>query len=262
MNATGTAIISNAELSYPLVKSRAFSLAASFGFDHKRLNDDIASANSHIPKTDNLWNLSLSGNSNDSWGGGGASTFSFTYSRGDLSINDATAAGNDESTAQSAGSFGKLLANYQRQQYLRRNLQLNLSFAGQLAGKNLDSSEKFYLGGPTGVRAYPQSEAAGDQGYRASAELRWRIPALSTPKSSFYATEFFDCGAIQVNKNSWSGAGEPAYRSLSGAGLGILWTRDRDCMIRLDYAWKTSAEAATSDTDQSGHLWLQAVKYF
>ena len=267
MNATGTAVVTSAGLSYPLVRRRAFSLAASLGYDHKKLIDDSLTPYSHIPKTDNLWNFGLSGNFSDTLGGGGANAFSFSYSRGNLSIDDDTAQGNDAVTAQTAGTFGKFNFVYQRQQFLRKNLQMHFTFAGQLADKNLDSSEKFYLGGPTGVRAYPQSEAAGDQGYRFNAEMRWRIPGLSTSKSGFYVAGFyvagfFDCGSVLVNKNLWSGAGDPNRRSLSGAGLGLLWTRDKDYAIRLDYAWKTSAEAATSDTDQNGRIWWQGVKYF
>ena len=43
---------------------------------------------------------------------------------------------------------------------------------GQLAFDNLDSSEKMELGGAYGVRAYPEGEAYGDQGYVATLEAR------------------------------------------------------------------------------------------
>lgn len=260
MNATGQANTTSAALTYPLIRSRSFSLAANFGFDRKRLQDDIESVNNHILRADNLWNLGLSGAFSDSWGGGGNNAFSLTYSRGNLSFENDIAAAVDDATAQTVGAFGKMLFSYQRQQYLRKNLQLNLNFAGQWSDKNLDSSEKFFLGGATGVRAYPQGEASGDQGYRLSAEMRLLIPGLSTPRSSFFATGFFDCGAVQLNKTAWAEGNN--FRSLSGAGVGLLWTRGSDYSLRLDYAWKTSAEAATSDTDKSGRLWLQAVKYF
>ena len=260
LGSTGTAEVISTGLSYPLVRNRAFSLVASLGFDNKKLVDDIATTGEHIPKTDNLWNIGISGNFSDTWGGGGANAFSLNYNRVNLGFDDAAAANTDDAGAQTAGAFGKLTASYQRRQYLRRNLQLNLSFSGQLTDKNLDSSEKIYLGGPTGVRAYPQNEASGDQGYRAGAEVSYRVPGLSTPKSGFYVSGYFDCGAVMLNKNQYVAG--PNYRSLSGAGIGVLWTRDRDYAFRIDYAWKTSAEAAVSDTDKSAQLWLQAVKYF
>ena len=260
LSATGTAEVTSAGLSYPLVRSRAFSLVASLGFDHKKLVDDIASTGEHTPKTDNLWNVGIAGNFSDTWGGGGSNAFSLNYNRGNLGFDDATAANTDATGARTAGAFGKLTASYQRRQYLRRNLQLTLSFSGQLADKNLDSSEKIYLGGPTGVRGYPQSEASGDQGYRASAEVSYRVPGWSTSKSGFYVTGYFDCGAVMLNKNQYAAGAN--HRSLSGAGIGILWTRERDYAFRIDYAWKTSAEAAASDTDKNAQLWVQAVKYF
>jgi hemolysin activation/secretion protein len=49
---------------------------------------------------------------------------------------------------------------------------LYASFSGQRASKNLDSSEEFFLGGPNGVRAYPQGEGAGDEGWLSRLELR------------------------------------------------------------------------------------------
>ena len=38
----------------------------------------------------------------------------------------------------------------------------------QLSSKNLDSSEKFTLGGIGGVEAYPSGEASGDEGRKIS----------------------------------------------------------------------------------------------
>ena len=262
MNATGKANTTSVALHYPLIRRRAFTLNANLGFDHKRLRDDIETADSHIPRRDNLWNIGLSGSFDDHWGGGGSNAFSLLYSRGNIGFDDEAAAAEDEATARTAGGFGKLLFTYQRQQVLRKNLQLLLNFAGQLADKNLDTAEKFYLGGPGGVRAYPQGEATGDQGYRLSGELRLLVPGLSSAKSSFFVNGFFDCGAVRLNKNPWVGSGDANYRSLSGAGLGVLWTRGDDYSLRLDYAWKTSAEAAVSDHDKAGRLWLQVVKYF
>ena len=40
------------------------------------------------------------------------------------------------------------------------------------------SAERFSLGGPTGVRAYPVGEALGDTGYVFQAEYRYLIPGF------------------------------------------------------------------------------------
>ncbi len=258
LNATGNAVVTSAGLSYPLVKSRSFSLATNLDYEHKSLTDDASGASEK--RSDNLWTFGLGGQSSDSWGGGGANSFLLSYTHGNLK-DDSAAAATADATSGSAGGFGKWTLNLQRQQFVRKNLQLNLSFAGQLASKNLHSSEKFYLGGSTGVRAYPQSEADGDEGYRFTAELRYRVPGLSTAKSGFYLAGFFDYGGVLRHKNDYDPT-TTNWRSLSGAGIGLLWTRDRDYAFRLDYAWKTCGEVATADTDKNGRIWLQVIKYF
>ena len=116
------------------------------------------------------------------------------------------------------------------------------------------------MGGADGVRAFPQGEAAGDDGYKLTGEIRWRLPGLSTGKDSVYLAGFYDYGSVIVNHKPW--AGEQNRRSLMGAGLGVLWARSPDFVLRLDYAWKIGREQATADTDKNARLWIQGVKYF
>ena len=91
----------------------------------------------------------------------------------DLSAN-ANSVAADQATAGSNGAYGKLSANVAREQKLVPRLDLYMSASGQYAPKNLDSSEKFILGGPNGVRAYSVDEANGDDGAMGTAELRWQ----------------------------------------------------------------------------------------
>lgn len=260
LGATGRAIITSYDISYPFIRSRVFSLYGSFGYDVKHLRDDISGYGSYSPRTSGLWNLGLSGNFADQLWGGGANAFSLTHYRGKLSFNDATALANDAVTARTSGDFNKTVLTYQRQQSVAKNLSFNLNFTGQLANKNLDSSEKLYLGGADDVRSFPQGEAAGDEGYRLTGELRWRLPGLSAGANNLYLNTFYDYGSVIVNKDPYST--DPNRRSLTALGLGLLWTRDWDYALRLDYAWKVGGEQATADRDKSGRVWLQGVKYF
>ena len=258
LDATGQATTSGLSLQYPLIRSRTQNLDLALGFESKKLRDDIDAVSTHVPKTTKLWNLSLSGNSQES--SGSVNSFSLTYTRGHLGINDETVAASDAATACTAGEFSKITLSLQRRQYISERLQLNLSLNGQFADGNLDSSEKFYLGGPTGIRAYPQGESPGDEGYRVSAELRLRLGRPS-PSHALFALGYIDCGAVTVNKNPWPGAGTN-HRFLKGAGLGLLWTCEQNYAIRLDYAWKLGHEPAVSEPDASGRFWLQGVRYF
>ena len=261
LGATGRAAVTSYAISYPFIRSRSFSLYGTTGYDVKHLKDDIADYGSYSPHDSKLWNLGLAGSFADTWLGGGNNAFSLTHYRGSLDINDASARTNDAASAKTAGDFHKTVLTYQRQQYVAQNLNFNFSFTGQLAGKNLDSSEKLFLGGPDGIRSYPQGEASGDQGYKLTGEFRWRLPGLSDGANSLYLNTFYDYGNVMTNKQPY-GSSDDNRRSLMAAGLGLLWTRDRDFAIRMDYAWKLGNEQATADTDKNGRLWLQGVKYF
>jgi hemolysin activation/secretion protein len=260
LGATGRAVVTSYDISYPLIRSRAFSFYSTFGYDVKHLTDDITGNGSYSSRASGLWNLGLSGSFADTWLGGGAGAFSLTYYCGKLSFNDAAALAIDTATAQTRGNFNKTVFSYQRQQYVAPNLNFNLSFTGQLASKNLDSSEKLFLGGADGVRAFPQGEASGDQGYQLTGELRWRLANLCTSKKNLYLNTFYDYGNVMINKQPYST--DINRRSLTAVGLGLLWTRDRGFALRMDYAWKVGGEQAAADTDQGGRLWLQGVKYF
>ena len=52
------------------------------------------------------------------------------------------------------------------------------------------------LGGPYGVRAYPIGEAAGDDGWRWTTELRWNIPQREGDKNTWQLIAFADGKAI------------------------------------------------------------------
>jgi hemolysin activation/secretion protein len=49
---------------------------------------------------------------------------------------------------------------------------------------------------------------------------------------------------------------------LSGAGLGVYWTRAQDFSVKAFYARKLGSEEALSAPDKGGRVWVQAVKYF
>lgn len=254
LDASGVANTTSIYENFALTRSRDFNLTGRIGFDHKKLQDDINYFSSNSRKTNNIWNFSLSGDSRDNWGGGGYNSFGLNFSLGHLTMDSDNAVTNDQ-YANTAGYYNKTNLNLYRVQGINNRLNLHMSFAGQLASKNLDSSEKLSLGGPSGVRAYPVNEASGDEGYVATGELRWNLP-----EPNVQMTAFVDCGHVKLNKNPYSA--DANGRTLAGYGLGFIFSRPGDYVLRLDYSWKLSGSAATSDTDRSGRFWLQGVKYF
>ena len=128
---------------------------------------------------------------------------------------------------------------------------------GQQASKNLDSSEKFVLGGINGVRAYPQGEASGDEGYKATLELRYNLMA------NLQGAVFYDMGEIAVNKAPFAVAASN-NRSLSGAGIGLQGSVGR-VQLKASVAWRTDGGTVVSipaSAAQMPTVWVQGVVGF
>ena len=152
-----------------------------------------------------------------------------------------------------------------RLQTLSENWRFFAGINSQLATKNLDSSEKFSLGGPYGVRAYPVNEALGDQGYIMNFELRYRV------YSNVDLIGFVDHGGIDLHVNPWlnSNPGVPGFYTLSGGGIGLNWTVPGNFMIRGSMAQRIGLNPARSaagyDSDgtlKTPHFWLTLSKSF
>lgn len=189
------------------------------------------------------------------------SAFFLSLSSGTLDVQTPAALAADAATARTNGSYSKLWLNATRLQRVTDRVSLHASLTGQLASKNLDPSEKFVLGGMDGVRAYPQGEAFGDEGYLMSLEARFLLAGLSERvPGQVHLLGFVDAGNVTINKNLWfAGANE---RSLSATGVGATWVDPGNFAIRTYYARKLGNEDAISAPDKSGRFWIQAIKYF
>ena len=136
-----------------------------------------------------------------------------------------------------------------------------MSLAGQKASRNLDSSEKFVLGGAYGVRAYAQGEASGDTGYLATAELRYSIAWDKLP-GVLQPFAFVDGGSVTINEQPFV-TGINNRRNLAGGGIGLSWAKANDFQLKLTLATRIGHQpSVASDTDRHTRGWLQAIKYF
>ena len=230
---TGSSDTTGLEASYPLLRSRNQNLYLSLSMDEKRFlnfsEGQLASDYFNRVKS-----LGMYGNSFDDWGGGGSNTGSLTYSEGFLNLDGSPNAAEIASTTQTAGAYRKIRYALSRQQVLVSDWSFYGSLSGQrsMASKNLDSSEKFYLGGSSGVRAYPSSEAGGGNGVMGNFELRWQVD----PR--VMVTSFYDIGQVTLfpaknlqdvtalNAYSLKGAGfSAAWQTADGATLKVVWAR-------------------------------------
>jgi len=265
LQAHGTAEIASIYGSYPLIRSRNTNLYALIGFDARTYQDKIDSTvpPSVTDKRAHVWMGTLYGNHRDGFGfgTGGVSSFSLTWSSGDLDIRTPLALANDAVTARTNGRYNKLAFNAARLQNVTDTFSLYAVINGQVASKNLDISEKMALGGPYAVRAYPVGEAYADEGYVATLEARLRLPKFSQSlPGQFHLIGFVDTGSVTFNENPWT-AGEN-HRTLSGAGFGVTWADYNNFALSAYWAHKLGNAAATSAPDKSSRVWLHAVKFF
>lgn len=226
---TGSSGTNGLEGVYPLVRTRSKNVYVSFALEDKHfLNFSEGQIKSDY--SSRLKTVSFYGNSFDEFAGGGANTGSLAFVKGFLDLDRSPNASEIATTTQTAGVFNKIRYALNRQQVINTELSLIASLSGQVSrsGKNLDSSEKFYLGGSSGIRAYPSSEAGGGKGVLGSLELRWQF----APDISF--STFSDTGRVVMypSKNLQDVNALNAY-SLRGKGLSMTWQADEGVTLKL-----------------------------
>ena len=259
LDSKGTSSTAGLEASYPLIRSRLQNLYFSASLDHKSFDNQANGVTSTNYQASSL-SLSLSGNLFDKLGGGGANSASLALTSGQLDLSGSPNQAADAASSQTDGSYRKLRYSVSRQQVITDEVSFYAALSGQWASKNLDSSEKFYLGGSSGVRAYPGSEAGGAAGQLLNLELRWRLP------EGFNLTGFIDAGQVTVNANN-NFTGAPALNdySLKGAGLTLAWQGSSGLSLRATWARRIgdNPNPTATGNDQDGSLvsnrfWLTA----
>lgn len=260
----GTAGIGSVYASYPLIRSRNKNLTTQLSFDNKSFSDVTESSTPGIrsDKDAQISSVGLKGDFRDGMGNG-LSNYSLSWVRGNINLQTPIVLANDAISAQSNGTFDKVAYAYSRQQEITAGTGLYFSLYGQWASKNLDSSEKFSLGGAGGVRAFPSGEASGDEGMVLTLETRTRLPVLQDYlPGQMQLVGFVDTGVVTLNKNPWDAAMPINGRRLSGVGLGINYFGTNNLMVKASWAFKVGDESATSVPDASGRFWLQVNKSF
>lgn len=223
-----------ASLTYPLLRSQKSNMNFALNYDQKSYLNMNTSLNS-VTSSYVIRNVSssLSGNHFDNLGGGGITNASATLTLGGFNVNDDNPSNYGVFTPS---RFRKLNFNASRnQQIIADKTFLNVSFAAQFADENLDSAERFYLGGPNGVRAFPVAQGGGSQGASLTLELQQQFP------NRIMGSVFIDAGRIKQFMrpyDGWQGAtNAPNEYNLFGAGIGAKWSYDR-VTLSGSMAWR------------------------
>ncbi len=251
------------ELTYPLLRHQNKNLYLMARVEQKHFDNQGAGTTvSRYRTEEQSWGLRA--NLYDDLGAGASSAASLIVGSGFLDLRDSPTESTDATTTATNGTFTRLRYSLSRDQGLGRGFSVFAAVNGQTADKNLDSSEKFYLGGSNGVRAYPSAEGSGYQGFVLNLEARWK------PSADWQLAALYDYGYVTVNHdNSYSGASSLNEYALKGYGLSATWRGQHKQTLALTWARRIgdNANATTAGNDQDGtyyreRFWLTASLAF
>lgn len=263
LNAKGNSSTTGLEANYPLIRTRQQNIYFSTTLDHKAYDNQADAATTTRYNVNSL-GLGLAGNLFDKLWGGGANSASLNFSSGQLDLTGSPNQALVASSTKAEGTFNKLRYSANRQQVISDTVSFSATLSGQWSSKNLDSSEKFYLGGINGVRAYPSGEAGGTSGQLLNLEMRWRM------QEGLNLVAFYDFGAITVNRdNGYINAPALNHYSLKGAGLSLAWQTQSGLSVKGTWAHRLGDNPSpnTAGKDQDGsrvmdRFWLSVSQPF
>ncbi len=231
----GTSTSHGLSVRYPFLRSGRTTLSGELGIEARRSVDKGDSIS--VTQGTSLGvvrdtrvkasNLTVSLNHVDDWGGGGSNLLAATLTSGTMRLQPDSALTLDADGVNTAGPFKKLRMSASRLQAIDAKHSAVLSFTGQLANRNLDASEKLYLGGSSSVRAFANSEIGGSEGFVASLELRRDWTA------EWQTSYFYDYGRVRQYKKTGR-AGNPTEplltdvantQALVGHGVSLTYRR-------------------------------------
>jgi hemolysin activation/secretion protein len=260
----GNSQVIGVDTQYPLIRTKSQNLYLQTAYDLKYFKNEAIQTSIHETTSDyrlNVLSIGLSGNQYDGFFGGGLLSGSLNFGMGAVDLSGSTTdnQAGDAQGEKTSGAYSRIRWNLSRQQNLIDDLSLSAALSGQRANKNLDSSEKFYLGGVSGVRAYPNSEGAGSEGQMLNLELRQRLP------QNFIVSTFYDWGRVQQQDNQAISNSSLNKYNLSGYGFALNWNGPHQLNIKAIWARRigNNPNATLTGNDQDGTLkrdryWLSA----
>ncbi len=238
------------EAGYPLIRGRRENLYLSATVDRKRFDNEANDAATSRYDAD-VATLGLFGNRYDDFAGGGVDEAALILASGRIRPDTLT-----PRSDHSNGSFTKFRWSLSRQQAIAAGWSAYVAWSGQWTNDNLDSSEKFYLGGISGVRAYPVQEGYGSRGQLINLELRRHIT------DAWLLTGFYDWGRVRQYERGTDIYGRrltgntPNTLDYQGYGLSLTWQAPFGAIVRATWARRHGNNPLPANTgkDQDGTL--------
>lgn len=261
----GAAFVTSVTAIHPIVRSRNTNLLIIAQHDRREYYDiQLATGTENLKKTP-VNSLSLSGDFRDRLGGGGINVFNVAYTLGELQFGTGALLAADLAGRKTAGIYGKTNLTVSRLQAVADRIAVYGSFSQQFTNKNLDPSEKFSLGGPNAVRAYPQGEGAGDEGFYGTLEMRYRVPVDESLPGSMVITGFYDFGRstlIKLPTAADKAANTATMRRIAGGGFGLNWEVPSNWYLRATLAFRDTSKATADHLLRYPRFYLQFSKFF
>lgn len=262
---SGNAAGWGAYASYPVIRDGVTELTFTAAYDKRNLLDSALNV-----RTMNRGTTTVSGGLAGSHRSDlGLTSFAAAATSGTLDLaRDSAELAADQAGPRAHGGFAKLNWNLGQQLPLDNTTEFAALASGQFASKNLDSGDKFYLGGPTAIRAYSISDGQGDEGWLTKFELRRNLGA------DFRVLAFADMGRTKVNMRPWDGWNavnplQPNAYMLFGTGLGFDWRAPYGIEVQATVALPVGnnpgkAPGSSEENNFFGrsNAWISAQKIF
>ena len=261
-------------LTHPLIRARHSNLNVRGTFNHARIVDNNDLDFNAIRELDSL-TLGLEGDEDHDWLANGLSLYGLSLTAGtaDLRGNE-NARSYNRNGPDADGDFQRINFYLQRLQHLSGQWSLYGNLNGQLAAGNLDTSQKYYFGGPTSMAGYPPGEVGGDSAVAMHLELRYDF-AQPILDGSLQAELFYQKGWLKQHQDTWTGwqAGNPDLDNevtLDATGIGLTQTWQNQWLVRGLIGWQTADSPVvdpitgenTDGIDDDYRVWMQVVHYF
>lgn len=259
LNAHGHANTWGANLRHPWIRHSAARIDAGIGYYYSQMRDSLIII-SEQKRNLNAGEIGVGGSFSALYCG--ISHFNLLGTVGHLSLDDEYSQ-IINSVSNISGDFARLNYRVAHDQGLGPYFFFFNQLSGQMASKNLDSSQKLLLGGPLAVRAYGIGEGSVDKGVLFTTELRARwqpkLPVWVGEGNHITFAAFFDQGWGAYYRQPIANLSENNI-NLSGFGSYLTFARPADYSLNLIWAHRTGqAVARNPDNDQ---FWLSAYKMF
>jgi hemolysin activation/secretion protein len=241
VNRSGDGLKKGLILAYDLVNNASEMSTLGLTYDIKSLNTTAATYADSAYYDTRVMGIKFKGFERELAPGGAVFTYDATLSQGTVDMNGSPNQAADLAGENTAGDFAKLRLSLSVLQPLSGVHSFYTGLTLQRADKNLDASEKIYVGGPLGVRAYGVGEGMGTDGEILNFEFRQKLSANTT------LSEFYDWGRVSAWHDP-SAPGAPANNSSTLQGAGVSLTHRFDAGITLKGTWahKLGDEPASS----------------